>query len=199
MERFIISKSDNLKDKSGIYIIRNSISPLFYIGKSRNLFKRAKGHKTQLKNGIESGRLQKFYNENPDSVFYFDLIEYCPENYLKEFEEFWIESTNSSDPEIGFNKMIVSSGVLRHSQETANIISQKNREFYKNNPEKHPSKGKKVSEETKQRISEGVLRFNKDFPEKAAVGRNFTAEQKRKLSILKSTPIQLISKDGQVL
>lgn len=120
--------NDELRRKSGIYIITNSVSSYFYIGKSNNLLRRGSTHGHQLNRGLDSKRLQKFYDDNPNAIFYFDVLEYCPDDHLVDFEEFWIESTDAANKEIGFNVSKRSCGAAEFTEERKEAMRVKARE-----------------------------------------------------------------------
>lgn len=81
-----------LKNKSGIYQIRNIINNHVYIGSSKNLFNRYKNHFNDLKKGKHDNRyLQTAYKKYGHNKFIFEILEYCDPNQRFEIEQYWID------------------------------------------------------------------------------------------------------------
>lgn len=85
----------------GIYSINCCLTGMSYIGSSINIARRYKDHfKGLYGNKHPNSKLQKAYNDHPDS-FYFDLLEVCEMKHLIERENHWIREKDSVDN--GFN------------------------------------------------------------------------------------------------
>lgn len=82
---------------SGIYKILNTNNNKVYIGSSKEIEKRWKRHKTELKNNKHhSLKLQRAWNkENDPSVFEFSIVEECSVDQLMGREQEWIDNTQS--------------------------------------------------------------------------------------------------------
>ena len=83
---------------SGIYKITNQINNKSYIGKSKDIMRRWRQHKTEPYNinadtyDVAFYRaIRKYGIEN----FQFEIIEQCPEDQLNEREKYWIEYYNT--------------------------------------------------------------------------------------------------------
>jgi len=75
--------------------------------------------------------------------------------------------------------------VIRHkvSEETKRKIGEKAKKRYRDNPDSHPTKGRKQSEETKRKIGEKAKKRFKDNPDSHPMkGRKFSGEEKKKMS-----------------
>lgn len=69
---------------SGIYIIENSITKKYYIGKSLSILERWQGHYTLLKqNNHHSPELQEEFNQYGVQVFIFRILEYVSKTDFK--------------------------------------------------------------------------------------------------------------------
>lgn len=92
----------------GIYIITNKRNNKFYIGRSKNIKNRLKGHKYLLNKGIHNNQyLQNAWNKDFE-YFEFDILELTKEEFLESIENYWIIMTNCNNRNIGYN--IESSG-----------------------------------------------------------------------------------------
>lgn len=86
----------------GIYCIENKTNGKKYIGKSVNIQKRWKEHKSQLCNGTHvNSYLQHSWDKYGEFAFEFSIIEECAEGDLNDREKYWIEFYNSFNN--GFN------------------------------------------------------------------------------------------------
>lgn len=114
--------------KHGIYKIINVINNKIYIGSAINLYKRMHNHIHQLKNGIHHSRhLQRLWDKYGEKSFKFYILEYIEDkNKLIEREQHWMDYYNSYDINLGYNIC---------TKADSNI-------------------GKKLTEETKRKISE---------------------------------------------
>jgi len=75
--------------------------------------------------------------------------------------------------------------VIRHkvSEETKRKIGEKAKKRYRDNPDSHPTKGRKQSEETKRKIGEKAKKRFKDNPDSHPMkGREISEEEKKKMS-----------------
>lgn len=89
--------SDRLKDRSGVYIIKNTVTSDIYIGRASQLRNRYTKHLFKLKNNKSSNRLlQEFVNNNGYECLIFDLLEPCTQIELKDKEQKWIDSLSPS-------------------------------------------------------------------------------------------------------
>lgn len=117
----------NLKhfDCSGIYIIRNIKTNLIYIGSAKNIRQRLHEHKSMLRNNKHHARhLQNSYNQNP-RYFLFSILEKTPIHNLIKREQYYLNKYLPYKKEYGYNNV----------------------------PTAYSSLGRKLSEETKLKIS----------------------------------------------
>lgn len=116
-------------EKTGIYIIKNTINSKIYIGQSINLNSRISNHKYCLRKNIHRNNyLQNEYNKYKEKIFEFKILEYCSIDKLDEREVFWIKYFDSLNRQNGYN--------LESGGNKNKIISKetRNKKIGKNNP-----------------------------------------------------------------
>lgn len=96
----IIEGEKNL-ECSGIYVVRNNVNNMVYIGRAKNVYKRAVQHWLNFKRGRCNKKFIGFLQNNPDVVFRVCLLERTED--LKNREEFYIKKFNAV--EHGFNML----------------------------------------------------------------------------------------------
>ena len=109
--KFNIEKEN--QDKSGIYIIRNTINNLIYVGSTKNINKRYKEHKNLLLNNKhQNSRIQRFVNKYGIDTLSFNLIEIVKnkENLIQR-EQFYLDLLQPFKKDIGFNVCIKSGAI----------------------------------------------------------------------------------------
>lgn len=119
-----------------IYLIRNDINNLIYIGKTTNMKRRYKEYKygSRKINKRRNYKIMQEINKYGFENFTFTILEEIFNNsLLNEREEFWINELNSRDSNIGYNsktggiggilteeskeKMSISSRSFKHTEE----------------------------------------------------------------------------------
>ena len=84
----LVSQFGKLRNKSGIYRIRNLYNNHFYIGSSNNLYKRFIDHKTALDKGTHhSIYLQRAFNKYGSAQFIMEVLFLCKKEYLLYYEQ----------------------------------------------------------------------------------------------------------------
>jgi group I intron endonuclease len=79
--------------KSGIYRIVNLKNGKFYIGSTNNLYRRKKDHFTLLKKGKNHCKiLQRAYDKYGELNFVFEVLAYCPKEYLFKLEQWFVDN-----------------------------------------------------------------------------------------------------------
>jgi group I intron endonuclease len=153
---------------SGVYTIRCTMAPKFYIGSSKHLQKRWSDHKSELRNNRHHcAHLQRAWNKYGEAAFRFCIEEYTQNLVLT--EQKWIDTHWPS-------------GNLYNSSSVAGkYLGSKAREQRKNVKYTHSLEtrvkisaaqlGRSLSEETKKKMSTSHK------------GRIFSAEHKKNLSI----------------
>ena len=147
----------------GVYMIKCLINGKVYIGKSNDVKRRWREHKSRLKrNNHENEKLQYDWNKYGEDNFEFKLIEnYDNEEFGIELEKKYINEYKSCDLNFGYN-MTLGKGENRGEIPTEET--------------KKKLKGHEVSEETKKKISES------NIGNKNALGYKHTEESKKKIS-----------------
>lgn len=93
-----------LKNKGGIYQIKNTINNKVYVGQSSKVLRRWSQHRRALIDGVHYNRyLQRALDKYGESAFTFDVLEYCDEEHLNDRERYWIEETKSEYSCKGYN------------------------------------------------------------------------------------------------
>jgi group I intron endonuclease len=112
----------NKKIKGGIYKIINLCNGKFYIGSSRNLKRRWKEHKLELrKNNHSNAHLQSAWNKYGEENFKFEIIEYIEDIIeLKNREQYWIDILKAYDNTIGYNIIRMVNNPYNYTLDTKN-------------------------------------------------------------------------------
>lgn len=157
-------KNMDKTNKSGIYIIRNTVNKKVYIGSAVNFKIRFYKHEyLLLKNKHGNIHLQRFVNKYGIKTLSFDFLEIVlDKNKLTEREQIWIDSYKFSEL---FNICKKAGSLLgiKCSKETKNKISESRT-------------GMKCSEETRKKMSESQ-KGNKHL-----LGKKHSEETKKKMS-----------------
>jgi group I intron endonuclease len=200
--------------KSGIYKIINNINAKIYVGSSVDLSKRKSGHFIALANKCHNNRkLQYSFNKYGKENFTFEVIEYVENrDFLIKREQFYLDTLKPF-----FNIRIIADSPkgLKATEETKYKMSMSHKARYlrdgckltgrKTSEEKKAKMriaqqsrylrdgrskkfGVKISEETKQRISSGLLKYQKSIPKKVKApkvlkGRKKSPENRIKISM----------------
>jgi group I intron endonuclease len=169
-----------------------------YVGVTNNFSKRMREHKGCYKKNHLLYRAIKKYSWNKfnhEIIFQTKNKDYA----YKEAESFFIMEYNSNNPEFGYNLTSGGEGtsgyIVSDSTRKKQSLAKKGRKLSKEHAEKlrNSNKGRIVSTETKQKISE-KLKGNKNF-----LGKGFTDEVKQKLSDQKSKEWTVISPEGNIV
>lgn len=76
---------------SGVYLIKNELSGLCYVGSTKNLKTRLRGHRTSLRGGYHpTPHLQRAFNHYGEAAFTTKVLELCEEGKNIEREAYWI-------------------------------------------------------------------------------------------------------------
>lgn len=164
------------KKISGIYCIENRISGKKYIGQSRDVKNRYRGHKWHLNNGSHHSRhLQNAWNKYGEDSFIFYIIEECDISQLNEREIYWIAHYDTTDIEFGYN---VTAGGEDNPMNYAECRAKLSQSLMGNTI----WLGKKHTEETKKKIGDGNR------------GKFVSEETREKLRLINSHPNGRIGK-----
>ncbi len=84
---------------SGIYRITNTHNDKCYIGSSKNIkFRMYDQHRRELrKNAHKNGHLQGAWNKYGESLFKFEVLEYCEVDSLIKREQYWIDQYSKEE------------------------------------------------------------------------------------------------------
>jgi len=143
--------------KSGIYKIKNIINNKCYIGSSYDVEKRLKIHKSKLRKGLNTVKLQNAWNKAGEENFIFEFLEAVEVNELKNKEQYYFSLLNPEyniDPiarrnsvevrEINSKRLSSSGNGMfgkKHSAKSIEKMSLHFKEKFKNK-ENHPMYGK---------------------------------------------------------
>jgi len=161
----------------GIYKITNNIDGMCYVGCSKDIYKRWKGHlKKSSRNYRISNALQKYGKDN----FTFEILLECPTMCFDYWEQHYIAKFNCISPN-GYN--LTSGGEYRkeYSEETRKKISLAHK-GRKQSPEQI---AKRVAKNTGKVRSSEVNDKHRDImrgENNPMFGRRLTDEQKQYLS-----------------
>lgn len=137
----------------GIYTIYNKLSNKYYVGSSIDVEKRIREHISELKGGYHKNEhLLKSFLKYGKENFEFEILEECDEQFLYSQESYWCNLLNTYDRNFGYNIEIVLPEGKRISEETKKKISDIRKEQYKD-PTKNPFYGRTHSKETRLKMS----------------------------------------------
>lgn len=138
----------------GIYKITCILTGKFYIGSSKNIYKRCNKHKRLLiQNQHNNQYLQNAWNKYGEAAFVFEVLEIVAAHHLVNREQYYFDELKSYNREIGFN--IASSAESpgsghQHTPEARLKIS------IARAKQGNPWTGHQHKPETRIRISEGL-------------------------------------------
>lgn len=143
--------------KSGIYKITNIINNKCYVGSSYNVENRLRIHKSKLRKGLSTVKLQNAWNKAGEESFVFEFLQAVAVNELKNKEQHYFDVLRPEyniDPIARRNSIEIremNSRILssrgnpmfgrKHSDETKRKMSSHFKEKFKNK-ENHPFYGK---------------------------------------------------------
>lgn len=115
---------------AGIYAITNLINNKIYVGSSIDLYTRHYQHKSDLNKGIHKNpHLQNAWNKYSSENFSFSVIEVVPNvNQLLEREQYWIDTLNVCDREIGYNALPVAGNTIGRKMTEEQVIANRLRQ-----------------------------------------------------------------------
>src|SRR5437016_1969320 len=83
----------DLVNRSGIYIIYSVLDGRSYIGSSRNISERWKGHLDGLgRKKHHNHHLQNFFNKYGEKILIFDVLEFCKIKDLLAREQWYLDT-----------------------------------------------------------------------------------------------------------
>jgi group I intron endonuclease len=167
---------------SGIYLFKNDINGLVYVGSSNKINHRKNQHISALRLKKHSNKkFQNAYDKYGEENFSFSILEECPKEILIEREQFWIDFYESFKPKKGYNlNSKAERGVF--SEESKRKISENHKRYWK---------GKTFSIEHRNKMSKNNSKFWK--------GLKLNESHKRKLSNSHKKKILQIDKNGEVV
>lgn len=131
-----------------------------YIGSAVWFDHRWRIHKSELNRNIHKNRyLQRAWNKYGHEAFEFEILERCNKENLIAIEQFWIDWTNSKNPQIGFNLSPIAGSQLGYKH-TENFKKEQSARYkgIKQSPELIAKRatantGNKRSKETRAKMS----------------------------------------------
>lgn len=106
---------------SGIYKITNTVNNKIYIGSSINIKQRIVVHLYDLKTNTHSNKyLQRTYNKYGIDSLKFEILEYTDKENLLLREQYYLDTLQSYNSEIGYNLCKIAGSTLgfKHSETT---------------------------------------------------------------------------------
>lgn len=160
----------SIPNKSGIYVIRNTVNGKFYIGQAQNLRLRWKGHKAILRNNHHTNpHLKAAWDKYGESAFSFSILEYCDVEQLnrceQEYLDIWVGQGNCYN--IARDAEVPSRGIPKSDEhkKKLSVAHKGEKNYWFGKPS--PKRGKPMSEEQKQKLSKahkGKPAHNKGIP-----------------------------------
>lgn len=148
-----------LKQRSGIYGIRNLVNSKIYIGRTKDMYKRQNQYISYVKTENKDGQLNRhLYNsicKYGFDKFEFFPLEFCKDDKIKERELFWMKKFRSMIREFGYN--------LRLDSEIGHMIT-------------HPETSAKISKNLKEQWAKGI---RDDHARKLALSWSKNPERKK--------------------
>jgi group I intron endonuclease len=190
----------------GIYKITFGNPDKVYIGSSIRIEIRWSTHKSELRGGRHSHRMQNAYNKYGEDAMTFEIVEELPHcvsrDYLIGREQYYIDLYDSFNKGLNMSpnawtyikewteedrqaKSIAMTGENNHfygkthSEETKKLLSERNKNNYLG--ENNPFFGKTHSEETRLKISKSIKATNAKQEKHFMTGKPKTEESIRKM------------------
>lgn len=149
---------------TGVYTIINKIDGKVYVGSSaKSLHIRFRVHKRELlKKSHHNQYLQNAVNKYGIENFEFEIIHECEPEFCLSFEQYWRNMLCSWDRRFGYDMCYIAGNMLgtKRTDEAKKKISISRKKYKGKN---HPSWGKKLTQHTKDLISEsrsGIKNIN---------------------------------------
>lgn len=163
--------------QSGIYLItisRPGKLPCYYVGQSKNLKRRLRHHRYQLKAGTHhNAKMQNCWGKYGDSAFLYEILEFCAEDELDALEGWWLTEmfgnrrvlNLGSQPGGGFNRGV------KFSDAHKKKIGDGNR------GEKHYLKLRPMTDQHRANLSEASLGRPKSIETRAKISSGQRGEK----------------------
>ena len=153
-----------LKNRSGIYGIRNIVTNKIYVGKSECMYRRC----GQYLYDIRVKRIGHLNDYLYNSIVKYGIeefemfpLEFCEPNMLSEREFYWIEKLESTNRIYGYNFRLDSESGMITSRETSNKISNNLKRQWAEGLRKQHSEKMIESWKDKQRLTNQSLLLSK--------------------------------------
>lgn len=143
-----------LKNKSGVYQIRNICNNKIYIGSTMDLKSRCKSHFNSLNRGRHQNKyLQRAYNKYGKQNFIFEIIEFCNPEIRFDIEQYWINQYIGNIICYNINEKASCPPIRTKEQGNSPTFTKEQREhlskLQKELYEREPERRKQVSERQK--------------------------------------------------
>lgn len=102
--RDICLDGEQLLDKSGVYLILNTVNGKYYVGSANVIRVRWEGHKHNLRKDKHCNKyFQNAWNKYGESSFEFKVLEVCEESELSTLEQSYLNTLKPWKRNIGYN------------------------------------------------------------------------------------------------
>ncbi|MDE2031362.1 MAG: GIY-YIG nuclease family protein [Patescibacteria group bacterium] len=163
---------------SGIYAILNITTGKFYLGSSKNIYKRWHSHKSALNGKYhDNSYLQNAWNKYGELDFILVILQLTSQLNLENIEQLWIDKTKCYDKTIGYNSRIKANNNFgfKHSElgklnisnsKKGKSLSLEHRAKLKISQKKRPP----ISEETRLKLS--LIKLNQSDETKRKISES---------------------------
>lgn len=182
-----------LCNKTGIYVITNTLNGRVYVGSALAIRGRMLSHRSCLRrNKHDNSLLQRSWNKYGESAFVFSVLKVCDPDTLIECEQYWMNFLQCTDRSKGFNICPVANSAMtgrKHSDESRAKMSASRKGTVPTTATKAAAlvnKGRKRSDEVRAKISASHKGKPKSDSHRASIKathwtKNLTQEEKDKV------------------
>ena len=153
MNKIVFDIPKEYENLSGVYIITNSVTSQVYIGRTKNLLKRYKGHCQKVNKNKENHKFKLLLLQYPEVQFVYSLLEVT--DNLKTREEYYIKHYNSVEKGLNIlnrDEDYVNRSLIRNSESCKKYISLLNSAKKKEKIDKEQKEQEEVVKPVRKKI-----------------------------------------------